>query len=234
MTLRTLPIACALALAVTAPAAAADLFTPRAPAFGPYNWSGFYLGANAGFGTSHATGSVSAGGLSLSAADDLDGAIGGIQAGYNWHAGFLLFGLESDFQFSSQEHSFTTSAAGVTLTTVNSIPWFATMRGRAGFTLDQWLVYATGGVAFSEIESEASASVAGATSSVTASSPQAAWVLGAGIETALWSSNWTGKIEYLHIDSVEVSTTRLGINANAHATNDIVRLGVNYRFGGGR
>jgi len=35
--------------------------------------------------------------------------------------------------------------------------------------------------------------------------PQASWVLGAGVETALWASPWTVKAEWLYISSIDFS-----------------------------
>src|SRR5262249_57233963 len=66
---------------------------------------------------------------------------------------------------------------------------------------------------------------------------KAGWAIGAGAEVRL-SGNWTGKIEYLYLDFGKVSTTAslptnstpLGINFNSHVTDQIVRVGVNYKF----
>jgi hypothetical protein len=62
-------------------------------------------------------------------------------------------------------------------------------------------------------------------------------VIGAGIETAL-ASNWTFKLEYRHLDSSidQLFSTRpvTTIFANISATrltDDIFRIGVNYKFG---
>src|SRR5256886_4629687 len=63
------------------------------------------------------------------------------------------------------------------------------------------------------------------------------WAIGAGVEVRL-GGNWTGKVEYLYLDFGKVSTTAslptnstpLGINFNSHVTDQIVRVGVNYKF----
>jgi outer membrane immunogenic protein len=215
-------------------AQAADL-GPRGPAFQPalpYSWSGFYLGANAGYGFAHETAAISAGGTIFNASQDLDGGLAGFQAGANSQWGVLVLGLEADFDWSWQNKTYGASVPGVSVTITNEIPWLATMRGRAGIAIDQWLVYATAGLALTEMKTTGSVTVGGATTSLSLSEPQAAFVWGAGIETALWGSAWTGKIEYLHVDTIDLAKTYSGIGASSQASNSIVRLGMNYRFGG--
>src|SRR5205814_7565266 len=98
--------AIALALLMSAHVTlAADLPRPG-PAFIPtpvqagYDWTGFYLGANAGGGWANAKSDFSFGGnpAFASATNSLVGALGGLQLGYNWQRGPAVFGLETDFQ----------------------------------------------------------------------------------------------------------------------------------------
>lgn len=220
------------------PAHAADLSRgyPRAP-YAPspaYDWSGFYIGGNAGYAWSNASAGATVGGLSLDATQDLNGAAGGIQGGYNWQYGIGLLGVEADFQVTSQEANFAYAAPGVTANGFNRLPWFATVRGRAGIAIDQWLIYGTGGLAFTQMKTTGSATLGGTPVVIDMSEPQAGWVLGGGIETALWASNWTAKIEYLHFSSIDFTTPLVGATTRSSATNDVFRLGVNYRFGGPR
>jgi outer membrane immunogenic protein len=65
------------------------------------------------------------------------------------------------------------------------------------------------------------------------------WTIGAGVEAAL-GAGWTGKFEYLHIDFGNVSNAFAPIltlpfvgnlGASGRVTDEIVRVGVNYRFG---
>ena len=63
------------------------------------------------------------------------------------------------------------------------------------------------------------------------------WTVGAGVEAALWS-NWTAKLEYLYIDFGTVNDALIGIApitpivTSSRVTDQIVRVGLNYRFGG--
>jgi iron complex outermembrane receptor protein len=66
---------------------------------------------------------------------------------------------------------------------------------------------------------------------------KAGWTVGIGAEARLFG-NWTGKIEYLYLDFGTVSTvatlptnsTPIAINFNSRVTENLVRLGLNYKF----
>jgi iron complex outermembrane receptor protein len=67
---------------------------------------------------------------------------------------------------------------------------------------------------------------------------KAGWTLGTGIEARLGDSNLTGKIEYLYMDLGRVSANAvnplnampLAVAFNSRITNNIVRVGINYKF----
>jgi outer membrane immunogenic protein len=132
-----------------------------------------------------------------------------------------------------------------------SLPWFGTFRGRVGITpTDRWFFYATGGLAYGEVKANSNLTVAGGNciapctptpgGSVVGNFSQTriGWTVGAGVEAAL-GGGWTGKLEYLHIDFGDVSNTFAPIltapflgnlSTNGRVTDEIVRVGVNYRF----
>jgi outer membrane immunogenic protein len=193
------------------------------------------------------------------------GGLGGVQAGYNWQTSAAVVGFETDIQGTSEKGDGVLTAVRVnpafciapcppgpppapTFTTgmsdyAQKLPWFGTARARVGFTpLDRWLVYATGGLAYGEVQTDASVTVAGAgTSTGSFSQTRVGWVAGAGVEAAL-GGGWTGKVEYLHLDFGSFSNTYLALNSSglfsgfiagtSHVTDEIVRVGVNYRLGG--
>lgn len=79
------------ALAVTAMASAANAADiggyDRAPVrMSTYNWQGLYLGGNLGYQWGKVTNS------SVSPS----GFMGGLQLGYNWQTGQIVYGLETD------------------------------------------------------------------------------------------------------------------------------------------
>jgi outer membrane immunogenic protein len=78
-------------------AGAADMAAPPAPIATSAPWVGFYLGLNAGGAFGDANHDFSFASLDL----PMRGAIGGGQIGYNWQAGPMVLGLETDFQGSS-------------------------------------------------------------------------------------------------------------------------------------
>src|SRR5262249_37059073 len=133
-----------------------------------FDWTGLYIGANAGygFGKSHtdALFSDAATGLPLfptSASSKFNGVIGGAQTGYNWRAGSWLIGIEVDAQATNQRAvkryvcpgascnpGITDFDAPVTVVHSHEMDWFGTLRGRVGATITpETLIYATGGLA---------------------------------------------------------------------------------------
>jgi len=186
------------------PAAAADLsYPPPAAAYAPapvFTWTGFYIGANAGYGFGEADFS-----------GDIDGFIGGLQAGYNWQgAGSpLVLGVETDIQYADVSSS------------VFSLDYFGTVRARVGYAFDQFLVYGTGGFAYG----------AGSYELLGLSNDRNhfGWTIGAGAEYAL-GNNWSVKGEYLYLDMGEETYATFTGPRDVGLTSNIVRAGVNYRF----
>jgi outer membrane immunogenic protein len=158
----------------TAQAADMPVKAPIAPA---YNWTGFYVGLNAGgaFGSSNASTStvfnpndayfgnpidipvVNAAGAQAFKSTNFTG---GLEVGYNWQSGKnFVFGVEADFgSFSTKGTAANTAAflccAGAVLTIASnaSTTWLATTRARVGVTADNWLFFGTGGAAFTNVK----------------------------------------------------------------------------------
>ncbi|HKU08082.1 MAG TPA: outer membrane beta-barrel protein [Bradyrhizobium sp.] len=258
-----------------------------------YNWNGFYAGLNVGYswGSSSTTQSFSdsTSGALLSATSgrfDMDGVIGGGQAGYNWQRMNWVFGFEADIQASAQSGSGRGICAGGTLaarpfngactpghvgdTTPFDTPglpvnfdlsqkleWFGTVRGRLGSLFTPTILgYVTGGLAYGEVSSTGSVSGTNITGQQGTNtviltpvsalfgdrSTRAGWTIGAGLEGVV-NGNWTAKIEYLYIDLGNISgsfvtpiTAPSGapvtVRYTSHITDNILRVGFNYRFGG--
>jgi outer membrane immunogenic protein len=226
----------ATALSVlAAPSFAADLparvpAAPVVPAAIPYNWTGFYAGVNVGYGWADASASATLGGTSVSASETLDGVIGGGQIGYNWQTGNFVVGIEADIQASGQKHTVDGSILGVGFSETDKITYFGTVRGRLGWAMGRWLPYVTGGWGYGEVKSEFNVNGLGTFS---ASESHSAWVLGGGVEAAL-VGNWTGKIEYLYLDTGDLDgsfATGAGtLTTTTRVKDNIVRVGLNYRF----
>ena len=207
---------CPIGAAYSADIPASTYLAPPIAASAFYNWTGFYVGANAGYGFGRASTDFSAGALSDTTSPS--GLIGGGQFGYNWQIGRWLLGAEADFQWSGELADGTVSGGRVTITHTDKLTWFATGRARLGLAYHRWLVYGTGGIAYGAVDSDATVTSATGTSTISSSDNNVGWVVGIGLESAL-RNNWTWRLEYLYLD--------LG---TATFTDQILRAGVNYRF----
>ncbi len=233
---KTLLATVALVALATSSALAADMplkAPPKMPA-AVYNWTGFYMGANVGgsFGQQSTAWAI-AGAPFGTASAKMNGVLGGFQDGWNWQSGLWVLGFESDFQATGQRG--TAGLGG--LTSGANLQWFSTIRGRIGITpTPTWLLYATGGAAFGEVQTSQSLFSAGSVAAINTDTIHSGWTVGGGIEGAL-ADNWTAKLEYLYVDLGHITMTFTGIGAltpvatDVHVTDNIVRLGINYRFG---
>jgi outer membrane immunogenic protein len=222
---------------------AADLPYTKAPpmiAAPVFDWTGFYVGLNGGYGTGHQW--VDPTVLSDACDNPLgcpqilallstgrkisaNSFMGGLEAGYNQQYGsHVLFGLEADIDYFRLNGSFAygpirpspqsiTGAGTGTLTT----NWVATIRPRFGYVADRLLVYVTGGLAFTDQHNTETATVvvngqnAGPIGNfVLSSSSSIGAVVGAGLEFA-WTRQWSVKAEYLHFDFAQVRANTMVI-----------------------
>jgi outer membrane immunogenic protein len=198
-------LAAVASTALIGTAQAAD-FSYRAPytvnqPLNAFSWAGPYLGGNLGY----AWGSVQ------NSLTRPDGVFGGVQAGYNWQSGALVFGLEGDIQANAANDTFAAWKF--------SNPWFGTVRGRIGYAFNNVLVYGTGGLAFGKLRAE--------TFALSESHTNAGWTVGVGAEVGIYQ-NWTAKVEYLYVD---LSSSNFTITGAPHSyQSGMVRAGVNYHF----
>jgi len=232
------------------PALAADLapreYSKAAPVVAPvsvYDWSGFYVGANIGgtWDSSTSTNRALDGTFVSSGSAHNTGVIGGGQIGYNFTAApnFLL-GIEADVQGTSLRGS----SPAIDGTNIHNtrLDAFGTARGRAGFTANNWLIYGTGGFAWSDgsvSRTQVATVVAvppipapGGTVE-TVDNVRTGWTAGAGVEWGI-TQNWTAKVEYLYVDLGNATSTFLLSNRQqtSSLTMNVARFGVNYKFGG--
>jgi outer membrane immunogenic protein len=178
---------------------------------------------------------------------------GGLQAGFNVQANNFVYGAEADFNSLNLKGSTSVSAVftgfpvlpGQTAPTyTNSIntDWLFTARGRLGFTANNVLFYGTGGVAVTNLkyghtftEGTFNGSSGGVETS-TVSANKVGYAVGGGLEYA-WMNNWSVKVEYLYLNfgNVTSSAPVIGLpNTFSHSANlieNIVRVGLNYKFG---
>ncbi|HEY4403896.1 MAG TPA: outer membrane protein [Xanthobacteraceae bacterium] len=202
-------IARAAALLVTiaaGAAAAADLprssyYTAPAP-LSTYSWTGPYLGGNLGYEW----------GATSNNPTRPSGFAGGVQGGYNWQSGQLVLGGEADLQISGANDTFAPWKF--------SNPWFGTVRGRAGYAVNNILIYGTAGIALGELQAQSFGLVSENHTNV-------GWTAGAGVEAG-FAPNWSAKVEYLFVDLASNTYALTGTSNGLSAS--LFRMGVNYHF----
>lgn len=205
----------ALGILAAGAASAADLPSRKGPVVAPiyvpaFTWTGFYVGANAGY----AWGNVNANGIAN--VGDLDGFTGGGQVGYNYQMGQFVLGAEADFQ-------------GADLNTGNNLglvrvktEYYGTVRARVGVAFDRFMPYITGGWAYGNVKTSIPA-LAFSTDRTHA----AGYALGAGLEYA-FTNNLIGGVEYMYVDLGEKrilnTATKVGTDFS------VVRARLSYKF----
>ncbi|WP_431204267.1 outer membrane protein [Bradyrhizobium betae] len=147
-------------------------------------------------------------------------------------------------------------ALPVAFNLTQKLDWFGTVRGRLGVAVTpRVLFYGTGGLAYGRVSTSGSVNAinVGGTpgadggtftpvaASFSSSTTKVGWSAGAGIEGA-FADNWSARLEYLYVDLgtvsgslttpvIALSGAPLAVGYRSHVTDNILRFGVNYRFG---
>lgn len=231
---------------VKAPVVAAPIFT----------WTGFYVGAHAGYGWGSngwgdpidtLNGPLFAGDGPYSPKYDIDGGLAGGQIGVNWQVNQFVFGLEADGAWANIKGEGSVNspvfgnnclASGDPCTT--KIDALGTITGRLGVASDRALFYAKGGAAWASVKHTSGSHLDPAFSySAEVDETRWGWTVGAGVEYA-FAPNWSAKVEYSYIDLGDDDATfnyaPAGLINPYSASSDItlhtVKAGINYRFWG--
>jgi outer membrane immunogenic protein len=171
-------------------------------------WTGAYVGAQVGVGRLNATatqvtpsygyygpctGYYGSGSCSLEAG----GAVGGVNAGYDWQNNYFVYGVMADWDATDLKRTENLAPYyGGSFT--GQVDWLASIRGRMGIGLDDTLIYITGGPALGMVKSS-TALVGGLGSYGSLNSAEFGWVAGFGLERKL-SQQWSLKGEFLYYD----------------------------------
>jgi outer membrane immunogenic protein len=218
---------------------------PVAVAAPVYSWTGCYIGVEGGgvWGrsqhyaadpvdiTNGVFGFPQTGGINPT------GGVAGGTLGCNYQVGNFVVGIEGDGSWTNNSGSanliFPFRATDVATTNQG---WIATYRGRIGYAWDRVLLYATGGGASTNIGVNLCDPTFGC---IGGSQTVSGWAAGAGIEYAFWQS-LSVKVEYLHLGFGQTYFGPLVPSAgfifrarNVSLADDIVRVGLNYKFGWG-
>ncbi len=249
-----------LAVAAAGSAQAADLAPAYKAPIPVCTWCGYYMGFTVGYVWGNfdpQSSTVNDGyiaGVNTAAVNSVgqqslkSGSItGGIEAGYNWQTGNLVYGIELDMQafrlagtvinggaypaFAGGTFAFTTS--------INS-NWLFTARPRIGWAANNWLFYVTGGLAVTDLSATFlwGDNVAPAAEAGTFNKIKTGYVVGGGVETAI-GAHWTFKAEYLYVNfGNETATGSMALQGfpgqvfthTADLKASIARIGANYRY----
>src|SRR5690606_33039578 len=113
-------------------------------------WTGGYVGLHAGYAWGRENddqSEFSPPAETVGDRFDVDGFIGGIHAGYNWQPGSFVYGVEGDIDYANIKGGADFDFFGPARLSFES-DWQGSLRLRAGYAVDTWLFYGTGGVAF--------------------------------------------------------------------------------------
>ena len=239
-----------------------------------WNWTGWHLGANVGYGWGDDTdpqltlvnpGNAGSIGTFLSVGvppgtsggnlfPNLNpaGMLGGGQLGYDHQFGNWVLGAEADIQVANLVDShtvttpFATTGANADETLRARIDWFGTVRGRVGYALNDWLVFASGGLAYGRVSSgmafactPGGLQCSGVSFLGSNSETKTGWAAGAGIAYHVAGTRATIGVEYLHIDLGRSSVTAFDQTGNFPTTtvtesqrfaNELIRLMLNFKL----
>jgi outer membrane immunogenic protein len=227
-----------IALGAAMPAMAADLaarpYTKAPPMIAAvYDWSGFYIGANGGWGSSHNTWDFVGGG-SEGSHDATGGVVGG-QIGYRWQTGTWVFGVEGQGNWADLSGS--NNSLAFATRNESKIDAFGLITGQIGYAANNVLFYVKGGAAVTSNSNRVIDVATGALFASTGDDTRWGGAVGVGLEYA-FAPNWSAAVEYDHL-FMQDRTLNFTNTAGAFVGSDRVRqdvdlvtVRVNYKFGG--
>jgi outer membrane immunogenic protein len=239
----TLGAITALLLGTTA-ASAADLPVKVPPPIAIYNWTGFYIGASAGGSFGFSDHVDRATGISDTSGYNVKGGLIGGTLGYNWQMSSFVVGFEGDASWVAERGTmpdvgtnainlgFVDPVTGAAqFSSFTNETWLATARGRFGYAVNNLLFYGTAGYAAAGVGQgiyDNSHNLLASTSST-----RSGWTAGGGLEWG-FAPNWSAKFEWLYMkfNTVAFNTAVAEGPRNVPFDDNVVRFGVNYRFGG--
>jgi outer membrane immunogenic protein len=231
-----------IALGAAVPAVAADLaarpYTKAPPMMATlYDWSGFYIGANGGWGSSDNSWDAVAPNFAFGpeGSHDASGGTVGGQVGYRWQAGTWVFGVEAqgnwaDFSGSNASLLFPGSVNH------SKVDAFGLFTGQVGYAANNVLLYVKGGAAVTA-NSYRINTLGGALVANTGDDTRWGGVVGVGLEYG-FAPNWSIGIEYDHMfmqDRTYTFTSPAGLFVGTDRISqdvDLVTARLNYKFGG--
>jgi outer membrane immunogenic protein len=222
----------AAALAMAAgPALSADVEYVEEP-----DWAGLYIGAHAGHGWGNREGCFDSEEEVLECGTDAEefdydqkGWLAGGQIGFNFMPGAnFLLGLEVDASLAGIDGEHTFDSDGTEKLGVGEYEWLSSAKVRAGWAMDDFLIFATGGLALSGFDYEAQ-------SGCEFTQTRDGWLAGGGAELKV-SDRASIKAEYNFMDfgkeEQACAAFIFPVYTEADAELHVVKFGFNYLIGG--
>jgi opacity protein-like surface antigen len=201
----------------------------------PVNWTGFYFGGHGAYLSSD-----TAYPGSTAPSQSFDGALLGLQAGYNWQIGNVVLGAEADISFGNIKDAL---RDGNFLGYSGKIDTMGTVRGRLGYSFGNVMPYLTAGYGWVRLEQGSTCpdaapfGVCSFTGKYDVASKEtfSGFVWGGGVEWAI-ARQWSLKAEVLFMDLDRESYTATIPNVGKVTSpvdlnvDYLAKVGVNYRF----
>nr|WP_256465011.1 MULTISPECIES: outer membrane beta-barrel protein [unclassified Bradyrhizobium] len=233
----------ALALGLSAPASAADMaarpYTKAPPMVAAiYDWSGFYIGANGGWGSSrNSWDSVAPFLVGPEGSHDATGGVAGGQVGYRWQTGTWVFGLEAQGDWADLRGNNLSTLFGPGFRNDSRINAFGLFTGQLGWATNNVLFYVKGGAAVTDNRNRIYSTATGAVLATTGDDTRWGGTVGVGLEYG-FAPGWSAGVEYDHLFMQDRTLTFTGPAGLAFGADrirqdvDLVTVRVNYKFGG--
>ena len=234
------------ALGTATSASAADLaarpYTKAPPMIAAvYDWTGFYIGGNGGWGTSRKcwdTTQVLGAALAFSeGCHDASGGTAGGQIGYRWQSAAWVFGLEAQGNWADFKGSNVSQLALGTTGNRSKIEAFGLFTGQIGYAWNNTLLYVKGGAA---VTSDKYQGYTVGTNVVFDNAKETRWggTVGVGLEYG-FTPNWSFAVEYDHLfmetSSNSFTAVTLPVTSRIDRISqdvDVVTARINYKWGG--
>ena len=191
-----------------------------------FSWTGFYVGGHAGLVTGETTGDIGLGGP-LNSDYSTSGALYGGQIGYIQQTGVAVLGVEGSWSGANIQGD---TVCAAVLQCNRNVDWLATVVGRVGLGIDRSLLYAMGGVAWADVNTDVTG-----VAPFSGSATHIGWVAGFGFEEA-FTNRISTRIEYAHVDLGSQDTGLVPAGGGPTVIDkvdvrmDIIRLGVSVKL----
>lgn len=221
-------------------------------------WAGWYAGLNVNV-TQHSASETDVNGWGngspasyvtpFFSSRHTDGGLGG-QLGYNWQFNNIVLGGETDLDWVATRTTFQPPMSLVNCgpcaaSATNELNWMATFRARAGYAVDNVLLFGTLGLALGGINDHWGFGLTGggvrvfSDSQFSSSGTRSGFIYGGGVEYAL-NARWRVRADLMHVDFGTTSATFTGTcvfcgasatyTTNFHNSATLGHLALSYRW----